>query len=128
MSLLRDPPPAEPYLATQESDEEAPHENPTPKKEEKSPSPDLEDSKASSSDDEADNDPELDDLLAENSASESSSDGEDKMDTKSMPPAVKPKSGRHKYERPANTLAVIVLACWTLRIPILYRDLTRCVA
>ncbi|KAJ6539432.1 hypothetical protein B0H19DRAFT_1179057 [Mycena capillaripes] len=125
LSLLREPPPAEPYLATHESDDEDAQDNrasTTFKWEEKTPSPDWEDPKASSSDGEADN---VDDLLAENSASESSSDGENEDDIKSMPPAAKSRKGLHKYEQPVNTLAVIVLACWTLRVPILYRDLTR---
>jgi RNA polymerase I-specific transcription initiation factor RRN7 len=130
LSLMRNPPPAEPYLAAHESDVEAP--NPTASTPEKEAGSSPEVLKTSSSDeesDEAENDPELDELLAENSASESS-EGEDEVDTKSMPPAAKSKhtGGRHQYERPANTLAVIVLACWTLRVPILYRDLTRQVA
>lgn len=97
-----------------------------PKREEKTPSaPDLEDPKTQSSDDETDN---VDDLLAENSASESSSNGESDDDIKFVPPVSKSRKGLHKYERSVNTLAVIVLACWTLRVPILYRDLTRWVA
>ncbi|KAJ7129575.1 hypothetical protein C8R44DRAFT_908212 [Mycena epipterygia] len=136
LSLLRNPPPAEPYLAAQESDEEAQDANPTastPERQGESPPLDFEDPKTPSSDeetDEAENDPELDELLAENSASESSSsDGEDQVDTKSMPPAAKSKrTGRHKFEQPANTVAVIIVACWTLRVPILYRDLRRQVA
>ncbi|KAJ7094679.1 hypothetical protein B0H15DRAFT_775984 [Mycena belliarum] len=138
LSLLRNGLPTEPDLAAHESDESPEAENPTastPDGKTESPPPGFEDPKAAASSDgetdgdDAEHDPELDELLAENSASESSSEGEDEVDPKPMPPAAKSKhSGRHKYEQPANTLAVIVLACWTLRIPILYRDLTRQVA
>ncbi|KAJ6485144.1 hypothetical protein C8R47DRAFT_549538 [Mycena vitilis] len=124
LSLLRDPPPGEASLAAQESDEDidADPSASTPKREDNNPLPDFEEAQAASS---GEDDPELDDLLAENSATESSSDGEDEADIKPMPPAAKSKHGLHKYDQPANTLAVIVLACWTLRVPILYRDLTR---
>ncbi|KAJ6598974.1 hypothetical protein DFH09DRAFT_1129716 [Mycena vulgaris] len=132
LSLLPNPPPAEPYLAAHESDQEAPAANPTAStqgREGESTFSDFEDLKTPSSEgetSEAENDPELDELLAENSASESSSTGEDEVDTKFMPSAATSKhTGRHKLEQPANTLAVIILACWTLRVPVLYRDLTR---
>jgi RNA polymerase I-specific transcription initiation factor RRN7 len=145
LSLLREPPPSEPDLAAQESDAEDRDDG-----DGKSSRSEFyfEDPKLSSSDDEdgvkaekvdpnldevknEEADSELDELLAENSASESSSsDGEDEVDeTKVMPPGKKSKGGGlSKFEQPANTLAVIVLAFWTLRIPILYADLTRCVA
>ncbi|KAJ7276485.1 hypothetical protein B0H12DRAFT_1215015 [Mycena haematopus] len=144
LSLLRNPPPSEPYIATPESDTEKPKdENGADAsaallgRRGKSSSPELEDPKTPSSDDDDENDVkqeetdhELDELLAENSASESSSsDSEDKIDgdkTNLMPPGKrKAKGGLSRFEQPANTIAVIVLACWTLRIPILYRDLTQ---
>ncbi|KAF7352714.1 hypothetical protein MVEN_01237500 [Mycena venus] len=153
LSLLRNPPPAEPALAAHESQDEGevdPSAS-TPKRERKSSFQDSdldldsnskeEDPKPPSSGDEDDDDdddvkaevatdPELDDLLAENSASESSSsDGENKTDddkNKFVPRTKRTKkAGLARFEQPANTLAVIVLACWTLRIPILYRDLTQ---
>ncbi|KAJ7665533.1 hypothetical protein B0H17DRAFT_1336528 [Mycena rosella] len=131
LGLLRHPPPPEPYLGAQESDEEPPQaENPTASTARESPGfEDAESKTAPSSDGESEtdeepaNDPELEELLAENSASESSSEGEDEVDAKSVPPRRTPK--RHEHERLVNTLAVIVVACWTLRVPILYRDLTR---
>ncbi|KAJ7180182.1 hypothetical protein C8R43DRAFT_1084171 [Mycena crocata] len=127
LSLLRSPPPPEPYLAAQESDDEATDANPTASTPEREGEGTEEPAPPSSDDDEPEDDPELDELLAENSASESSSsDGESEVETKSMPPVAKSKRpGLNKYEQPVNTLAVIVLACWTLRVPILYRDLTR---
>lgn len=142
LSLLREPPPPNPYPSAEEEkleeDEPVDDEDADPTastlKREKSATPPPEDPFHSSDDsdaDDMDNDPELDELLAENSASDSSSsDGEDEVDTRAMPPqtAKSKHTGRHKYDRPLNTLAVIVLACWNLRVPILYRDLTRQVA
>ncbi|KAJ7068357.1 hypothetical protein C8F01DRAFT_1117873 [Mycena amicta] len=71
-------------------------------------------------DDDPENDAEIDQLLAENSESES-----DGPDDAAIPLGEKKRrsNGRHRYELAHNTLAIIVLACWTLRIPILYRDL-----
>ncbi|KAJ6628704.1 hypothetical protein B0H10DRAFT_1988902 [Mycena sp. CBHHK59/15] len=136
LSLLRNPPPAEPYLFSQDLKEE---EEEVGTKNDVAPTETTSDQETNSKDlgvsstddetDEAENDPELDELLAENSASDSSDDGRENLgDPKSMPPNAGTKSkhtGRQKYERPVNTLGVIVLACWTLRIPVLYRDLTR---
>lgn len=34
------------------------------------------------------------------------------------------KRGHSAFERPANNLAVLMTACWMLRIPVMYRDLT----
>ncbi|KAJ6515804.1 hypothetical protein C8R45DRAFT_888912 [Mycena sanguinolenta] len=140
LSLLRNPPPSEPYLASLESDTEGP-------KDENDAdltasllgnlSSGREDPKPPSSDDDdrdevkkEETDSELDELLAENSASDSSSsDGEDEIDADKnnfMPPRKrKARGGLTRFEQPVNTIAVIVLACWTLRIPVLYRDLTR---
>ncbi|KAF8195802.1 hypothetical protein K438DRAFT_1586954 [Mycena galopus ATCC 62051] len=146
LSLLRNPPPSESSLGAHESDaEELKDEDDADpaafpfERARKSPSPDeLEVPKPPSSVDddkdgvkeEEETDPELEELLAENSASESSSsDGEDEINsgkTKLIPPSKrKSQSRKARFEQPANTIAVIVLACWTLRIPILYRDLTR---
>ncbi|KAJ7047279.1 hypothetical protein C8F04DRAFT_1058314 [Mycena alexandri] len=138
LSLLRDPPPPEPYLASQDADADLPASASPPKREAalgfdedpKQP-PSSDDDAEDEETEEAENDPDLDELLAENSASDSSSSDEDDVDgndkkkkPKSMPKSKK-RLGLHNYERPASTLAVIVMACWTLRIPILYRDLTR---
>ncbi|KAJ7179052.1 hypothetical protein C8R46DRAFT_622631 [Mycena filopes] len=122
LSLLHDPPSPEPYLEAEDVDSDAKDQD-----EQQPPSSDDGDEEM----EEAENDPDLDQLLAENSASESSSDnGDDEVNTDVDRETKPTKSGRkraglHKYEQPESTLAVIVLACWTLRVPILYRDLTR---
>ncbi|KAK7061801.1 hypothetical protein R3P38DRAFT_2596549 [Favolaschia claudopus] len=136
LSLLKDPPPSESYLAAQDSDREEEKIPSTAEIEKQSPDPEShppDPGPAPSDDDVSDNDakddgddPELDDLLAENSASESTSDEDDGNKPNLMPSEQhRPKVGLASFEKPANTLAVIVLACWTLRIPILYRDMTQ---
>ncbi|PPQ98550.1 hypothetical protein CVT24_004041 [Panaeolus cyanescens] len=77
-----------------------------------------------------DDDDELDELMRENSEISSTSDddqeekggvdGETATNTKSGK-----RRGRLMYESPACTIAVLMVACWTLRLPIMYRDLTR---
>ncbi|KAJ7228580.1 hypothetical protein GGX14DRAFT_509131 [Mycena pura] len=131
LTLMRDQLPAEPYVAAHDSEEETSDTNDLTtilEERENASSPDIEVLKAPSSDeqtDDAENDAELDELLAENSASESS-DSEDEIDPTSLPSRSRGKrNGLHKYEQSVSTLAVIVLAFWTLRVPILYRDLLR---
>ncbi|KAL0566276.1 hypothetical protein V5O48_015737, partial [Marasmius crinis-equi] len=72
-------------------------------------------------------DPVLADLLRQNSESESDNDEEDVDKTANG--GHEAMQGRKKhhavYEGPANNLAVLMIACWTMRIPLLYRDFTR---
>ncbi|KAF9008975.1 hypothetical protein BDQ17DRAFT_1406924 [Cyathus striatus] len=73
-------------------------------------------------------DSEMEDLMLENSEiSSSSDDGEGNMEGPSTRTAVTKKGGKgqHRYESPASTIAVLVVACWTLRLPVLYRDFAR---
>ncbi|KAJ7638901.1 hypothetical protein FB45DRAFT_904216 [Roridomyces roridus] len=111
LSLLRDPPPHEPYVSAKDPE-----------------TGDADEAKEAQEDeDENGTEPEtdFDDLLAENSASSSSSEEEDGEGRKPLPQPKRP--GRYKRydDRPISTLVVLVLACWILRIPILYCDLTR---
>lgn len=78
------------------------------------------------------NDDELERLMRENSELESSDNEEG--DGNSGPARAKPKSQRSQsgsrqmqqlYESPANTIAILVLACWTIRIPVAYHDFSR---
>lgn len=76
-----------------------------------------------SSSSEEEGDPELEALLEQLSASSE----DDERDLSSAPieqthPARKVWG---PYELPANNIAVLILACWTLRIPITFRDFTR---
>jgi RNA polymerase I-specific transcription initiation factor RRN7 len=76
-------------------------------------------------DDDLENELELDALMQENSDISDSSDEEDD----NLVPAGDKKPGKSKissaYESLVNTIAVLVVGCWTLRIPVMYRDFSR---
>ena len=82
---------------------------------------DSESMTSSSSEDEGD--PELEALLEQLSASS----GDDDLDLTSAPAkqAQTVRKARGVYELPAHNIAVLILACWTLRIPITFRDFTK---
>lgn len=133
LSLLPNIPEPEPYIYAQATrDAGVVSEDPPDLRNTPAPTPDASSPAAvnggdSSSDEEPeqaqnDDDPEIDELMRELSEVSSSSDEE--ADGESAPKA----SGRndakpsHVYEGPSSTIAVLVVACWILRIPILYRD------
>jgi RNA polymerase I-specific transcription initiation factor RRN7 len=75
-------------------------------------------------------DPDMHSLMDELEASASSSDDEN-ADRRAVRantrPATRGRRRRHSAaETPAAGLAVIVLACWTLRVPVTYPDFIRC--
>lgn len=78
-------------------------------------------------DDDLENELELDALMQENSDISDSSDEEDN----NLVPASDKKFGKSKsksksaYESLVSTIAVLVIGCWTLRIPVMYRDFSR---
>jgi RNA polymerase I-specific transcription initiation factor RRN7 len=81
-----------------------------------------------------DDDPELAALLQMNSDISSPSDSEDETEgefkrQEQGEGKTKTKGRRHKgryaYEMPASTIAVLIVACWTLRIPVMCRDFAR---
>lgn len=160
LSLLPDPPSAEPYFhargeglldedvkgkgkakaTTPETDERLDPRNVELRKENEGT---ISQSSSSSSgeDEDADederklpseHDPELEELLRANSEVSSSSSSSDEEDDRAKQPIPKKKpsrnKARYKREGPASTLVVLALGCWILRIPVLYRDLRRCVA
>lgn len=63
--------------------------------------------------------------MQENSDISDSSEEEDD----NLIPAGQKKSGKSKtksaYESLVGTIAVLVVGCWTLRIPVMYRDFSR---
>ncbi|KAK7060571.1 hypothetical protein VNI00_001337 [Paramarasmius palmivorus] len=141
LSLLPDPPPAEPYYHAQRdvhADTEHANEasknrtSPIPDNVDRPPSPG-----SSSSDDEDDKDrkssgagqeeedPEMAELLRQNSESEGEDENEDGQTAQNAVPGMARRRTRVAYEGPANNLAVLMLACWTMRVPILYRDFAR---
>ncbi|KAJ7590937.1 hypothetical protein C8J56DRAFT_1163014 [Mycena floridula] len=110
LSMLSIPPPAEPYYHSR-GDEAA---------------KDPEGEDGTNVDDDEDED--LAQLLKENSDISSSSSSEDEQDGNATVPSIpieRKKRGTHRYERPASMIAVLTLACWSLRIPAMYRDFTR---
>lgn len=74
-------------------------------------------------------DSELDDLviaalMRENSESECSAYAEeDKKPRPMTPKAIKKITREHEFEMPISTIAVLTVAAWTLRVPLIYQDL-----
>lgn len=72
---------------------------------------------------------ETDSLLAEllRRASESdSSEDEDEAEAGERPRrTVMRKGTRNRYETPAGNIGVLMLACWTMRVPVMYADMIR---
>ncbi|KAH9938173.1 uncharacterized protein B0H18DRAFT_1080937 [Fomitopsis serialis] len=132
--LLPDPPPAEPLSAAQHSSDspepkpDQPHHEDLPDHRgsddegdpDKTAEPANSESSSSTSDEE--DDPEMVELMRQ--AEEASSSSDEEEGTRS--PYEKEDFGR-KYDLPVNNLAVLVVACWTLRLPVTYMDFVRLV-
>jgi len=69
-------------------------------------------------------DPELEALLEQLSAS-SSEDEDPDLTSAPIKHARGVRKARGIHELPANNVAVLILACWTLRIPVTFRDFTK---
>lgn len=63
----------------------------------------------------------LDDLLRE--ASES--DGSELPESRAQETVHRSRAWR-RYERPVGNIAVLMLACWMMRVPVMYADMIRC--
>jgi len=93
---------------------------------------DLPENVDKSSDDEGD-DSGLEALMRENSEysssseSESSQNGESDGSTKKKGQLKRRSRSRSSYETPVNTIAVLVVVCWMMRVPMMYRDFYKCV-
>ncbi|KAI9063267.1 hypothetical protein FKP32DRAFT_1572264 [Trametes sanguinea] len=71
-------------------------------------------------------DSELEELMRANSETPSSEEDERENAPRPKPPPRKRKRRTFgQYEAPASTVSCLVLACWTLRIPVMYMDFTR---
>lgn len=146
LSLLPAPPPAEPYFhlqetqgeplnATQKSVVEDPERDQTQpdggNTSQKEDEPEDSSSSASSSEGESDDDPEMAELLRENSASGSSDEDESERSPSKLPPTATRKIGKKgvadRYDSPASNIAVLMLACWTMRIPVMCVDFRKSV-
>ena len=89
-------------------------------------------SSSSSTDTEAED--RMADLMKEASASPSSSEdegrnvsnGENAVSSRSpAPPRSRPRRNFKAYDAPISTISVLMLGCWTLRIPVTYMDFVR---
>ncbi|KAI0347266.1 hypothetical protein BDW22DRAFT_1321340 [Trametopsis cervina] len=139
LCLLPNQPPAEPYhhLVEQYGGKKEPQQSSDPPQETDEDKGEVDEqdkaglsddgSSSSSSDgeeDELQQDEEMQRLLRENSEAPSSSDDEDpeQEPTQRQAPAGQKRRERSAYDSPAANIAVLMLACWTLRIPVLYND------
>ncbi len=126
LSLLPTPPPAEPYLHSQ--DEKPPFV--ATLKDDRNSDQESTGSTSDSSDsseNEDEEDPGMADLMHEASESESSSneDVEAGIDKRKGVSSDKRSKRSQRHDHPAGNLAVILCACWTLRVPLIYQDLIR---
>ncbi|THH32943.1 hypothetical protein EUX98_g1296 [Antrodiella citrinella] len=152
LSLLPNPPPPEPYLFKHDLNDGSPSQSargghgdkPTPAKNIDVDADDNNDKSGSSSSD-TEVDDEMVKLLREASetptSSSSSSSGEEdddredkddkeKTSTASSPPPPPRRTRQkvyHAYEAPVSTISVLMLGCWTLRIPVTYMDFVRAI-
>lgn len=76
-------------------------------------------------------DAELEALMQENSELSDSEEEKGEKDTEERHDLGKKRAGKRRgyidYESPISTIAVLVVGCWMLRIPVMYKDFTRCV-
>ncbi|KAG2348989.1 hypothetical protein BDR05DRAFT_902854 [Suillus weaverae] len=125
LTLLPRPPPAEPYHHMREqkvNDSDAGDTKPSLDNPEESRSDDDGDDHQSSSSSSEEEDSELAELLRENSEF-SSSDEEKAKDHASQKQGVQSSyQFVGTYDRPVNCIAVLVVACWTMRLPVMYKD------
>ncbi|GBE79719.1 hypothetical protein SCP_0209200 [Sparassis crispa] len=139
LELLPQPPPAEPLEAmhgegdkkqTEQSSQVQVDTQPADISDGEEPEEEAKDSSdesSSSESDEDEDDAELAALMRENSSSSSSSD----EDIEKQPKKNVSKKGvqgirsSRRYDSPASNISVLVLACWTLRLPVIYMDFVR---
>lgn len=139
LSLLPSPPPAEPYFHLQETqgktqpirqDTAIPIIDTPPDGENLSEEQGQseESSSSESSDGEENEDPEIAALLRENSASGSSDDDDRSIVnptsklSDASPREMGKRSLQNQYDSPASNVAVLTLACWMMRIPVMCAD------
>ena len=133
LSLLPDPPPAEPYLYERETKGEGSivgeHEESSDDENEEE---EVHRSNFSSDEEGGAIDPELASLLRLNSESDddgtsNASEPDAQTQSNNKGDKGKRKRGRkaYAYDGPASLVAVLVVACWTMRIGKLYTDFVR---
>jgi RNA polymerase I-specific transcription initiation factor RRN7 len=83
---------------------------------------DDDDGSQSSSSSSEEEDPELVELLRENSELSSSDDDKEKGHTPQKQAVQSNYRFVDAYDRPVNSIVVLVVACWTMRLPVMYKD------
>ncbi|KAI0638164.1 hypothetical protein C8Q77DRAFT_1153833 [Trametes polyzona] len=141
IALLPNPPSPDPLLHANDGlRDELPLENaPSASREVDEKDKSEDDKSASSSSDSSDtgssssesetSDSELEELMRENS--ETPTEDEDEGTSTPKPkPSSRPSRKRRtfgQYDAPASTISCLVIACWTLRLPVIYTDFVRLV-
>lgn len=125
LNLLPRPPPAEPYHHLREqkgNDSNASGTKPSLENAGESKSDDADERQSSSSSSEEE-DPELEELLRENSDFSSSDEDKGHASRHTTKQGLQ-QSYRFidTYDRPVNCIAVLIVACWATRLPIMYKD------
>ena len=133
LSLLPNPPPPEPYIFAQANRDGAeddvdettitnlPELKPESEGQSWLPGEELGQT-ADYQDSEKDDDSDLEDLMRENSELSCSSEDPGQENQLRVTKETGKNRARYAYEGPASTIAVLVVASWILRIPVLYRD------
>lgn len=83
---------------------------------------DDDDGSQSSSSSSEEEDPELVELLRENSELSSSDDDKEKGHAPQKQAVQSNYRFVDAYDRPVNSIVVLVVACWTMRLPVMYKD------
>lgn len=126
LSLLSSPPSPEPLLHQQATHGDVGDHVSEEIDTQEKPPPDLPDPSSPQGDDIEDN-ADIDELLRELSESSSSEDNNDDDPGQARP--IPDASGRklEPFSRngPASNIALLMVACWTLRLPVMYLDLIR---
>ncbi|KAG6857093.1 hypothetical protein H0H87_009654 [Tephrocybe sp. NHM501043] len=131
IDLLPDPPSAEPYHYAQEARDDDGRKGVEVREADKSDDEEEDEKESGEGEGEGekegrDEDPELAELMRSNSDADDSSGSGDEDEPPKHKGRMKGRShGRKIYEGPASTIAVLMVGCWTLRIPVLCRDLTK---
>ncbi|KIO12719.1 hypothetical protein M404DRAFT_123763 [Pisolithus tinctorius Marx 270] len=125
LTLIRDPPPAEPLQHAQEMKGPAPrmHKERSGMSDAKGFGDDQQNSCARYSSNENSTDSELEALLQENSAGSSTASEDEDHHAKKKYHIKLSTRFIGDSDHPVNTVAVLVLACWTIRLPLVYMDI-----
>lgn len=124
ISLLPKPLPAEPYhFKNGSSEPEAPGSHSRKNSQGSDNDSDLSPSSSAAGDGEREEDPDILEMLRENSETDSSDEEDSKAPTGVH--IKRKRQTRSEYAAPANNIAVLILSCWTLRIPIIYADFVK---